>query len=294
MRDRWYNFQKSGVFDVFEKISLASILIFLLTSLAFGYSVEFYTVKNGDTFSGIAEKIGVSAASLMDLNPMIEPDRIYVGQILKYTEPEGIFQTVDKNGSLWNIASEYFTTTGALLRYNPEVKKSDTVFPGERIFIPMSIICSVADKKTGTIWPVFGFITSPYGWRMNPLTNKRDFHPGVDIGASEGTPVFSAINGVVTYSGWMEGYGNLVQVFDGRMLTRYGHLSQIDCYVGEKVSSGELVGRVGSTGWSTGPHLHFEVRIATTPYNPLGYLPYVPWSGEGTHRPTPDEEGIGY
>lgn len=265
----------------------------LAVSLDFAYSFEFYTIKRGDTLSEIAKKVGVSVNSILDLNPTIDPNKIWVGQRFKIVKPDGVFETVNKDQALWYIAAEYFTSVKSILKYN-HLKNPNMIFPGQKLFIPSSIMCETADRKTDVIWPVFGMITSPYGWRINPITHKKEFHAGVDIGAPEGTPIFSAISGMVTYAGWHGGYGKMVQVFNGRMLTRYGHLSRIDCYVGERVTQGEMIGRIGSTGFSTGPHLHFEVRINGTPYNPLGYLPYVRWSGEKSNPPTPYESGMGY
>ncbi len=268
-------------------------LLIVVASIYFGYVLKYYTVKNGETLSEISQKLGVSVNSILDLNVMIEADKIYSGQKILYTKPDGVFETVNKGEALWYIAAEYFTTMNDILKFNG-VKNPNLLFPSEKLFIPLSIMCKTSNKKSGIIWPVFGMVTSPYGWRINPISHKKEFHPGVDIGAPEGTPVFSAISGVVTYAGWFGGYGRMIQIFNGHMLTRYGHLSKIDCYVGERVEQGEIIGRIGSTGWSTGPHLHFEIRINGTAYNPLGYLPYAHWSGEGKRLPTPYQEGMGY
>ncbi len=268
-------------------------IIYVLSIFYMGYTVNYYTIKEGDSLSVIAQKLKVSVNSILDVNLMISANKIYAGEKIMYTKPDGIFQVVNEGQALWYIAAEYFTTIKSILKSN-KIKNPNLLFPGEKLFIPTDIMCETSDKKTGVIWPVFGMITSPYGWRVNPITHRKEFHAGVDIGAPEGTPVFSAISGVVTYAGWYGGYGNMVQIFNGRMLTRYGHLSKIDCYVGEHVKQGMLIGRIGSTGLSTGPHLHFEIRIKGTPYNPLGYLPYAYWSGEGKKLPTPFEEGMGY
>lgn len=268
-------------------------LLLMITSIYLGYTMKYYVVKSGDTLSEISQKLGVSPNSILDLNVMIKADKIYSGQKILYSKPNGVFETVNKGEALWYIAAEYFTTTNDILKFN-KIKDLNFLFPGEKLFIPFSIMCKTSNKKSGIIWPVFGEITSPYGWRINPLFHKKEFHSGVDIGAPEGTPVFSAISGVVTYAGWFGGYGRMIQIFNGHMLTRYGHLSKIDCYVGEHIKQGEIIGRIGSTGWSTGPHLHFEIRINGNAYNPLGYLPYAHWSGEGKRLPTPYQEGMGY
>ncbi len=269
------------------------LIIASITFVASAYTIGYYTVKQADTLSNIAQELKVSIDSLLDVNLVLKADEIYPGQRIEYLHPDGTFQVVNRGEALWYIAAEYFTTIQSIVKNN-ELKNPNLLFPGEKLFIPTSIMCKTSNRKTGVIWPVFGEITSPYGWRINPITHKKEFHAGVDIGAPEGTPVFSAISGVVTYAGWFGGYGNMIQILHGHMLTRYGHLSKIDCYVGERVKQGKLIGRIGSTGMSTGPHLHFEIRIDGTPYNPLGYLPYAKWSGEGEHLPTPYEEGMGY
>lgn len=117
--------------------------------------------------------------------------------------------------------------------------------------------------------PVEGNITSKFGMRRNPITNKYQLHEGIDIGATEGTPVKSAMSGVVTFSGESEGYGNLVIIKNGEKETRYAHLSKLNVQKGDNVNSGDLIGEVGSTGNSTGPHLHFEIRINNQPIDPL-------------------------
>ena len=122
-------------------------------------------------------------------------------------------------------------------------------------------------SASGLIWPVSGPITSPFGWRWGRM------HEGVDIGASTGTPIQAAAPGTVIYSGWMEGYGNLVVIDHGNGLaTAYGHQSSIAAGNGSSVEQGQTIGYVGCTGHCFGPHLHFEVRINGTPVDPLRYL----------------------
>jgi murein DD-endopeptidase MepM/ murein hydrolase activator NlpD len=98
-------------------------------------------------------------------------------------------------------------------------------------------------------------------------------HEGIDLGAAYGTPIHAAADGVVVYCGWMEGYGNLTVIdHGGGIATAYGHQSSISVGCNQRVTQGEVIGAVGSTGHSTGPHLHFEVRVNGTPVDPLGYL----------------------
>jgi murein DD-endopeptidase MepM/ murein hydrolase activator NlpD len=117
------------------------------------------------------------------------------------------------------------------------------------------------------IWPLSGPVTSPFGMRWGTL------HPGIDIGVPTGTPIHAAAVGKVIWCGWMSGYGNLVMIDHGSGLASlYGHQSRIAASCGEQVAAGQLIGYVGSTGFSTGPHLHFEIRLNGSPVDPLGYL----------------------
>jgi murein DD-endopeptidase MepM/ murein hydrolase activator NlpD len=129
-----------------------------------------------------------------------------------------------------------------------------------------------------SIWPVQGTLDSSFGVRRNPFGGSSyESHEGQDIEALTGTPVVASASGTVTIAGVQNGYGNVVYVDHGNGLsTRYGHLSHIDVAVGQSVRQGELVGLVGSTGRSTGPHLHYEVRINNSPVNPRMYLPGAP------------------
>lgn len=123
-------------------------------------------------------------------------------------------------------------------------------------------------------WPVNGEITSPFGWRVHPIWGTQIFHAGLDIGADYGDPVHAADSGTVVYAGWMGGYGNAVMIdHGGGMVTLYGHNSSITVGEGEQVSKGQTIALAGSTGNSTGPHCHFEVRIHGEVVSPLQYLP---------------------
>ena len=127
---------------------------------------------------------------------------------------------------------------------------------------------------TPTVWPVDGTLEGGFGGRRNPFGGSGyEFHSGQDIEAPWGAPVISGASGRVSFVGWQNGYGQLVVVdHGGGLTTRYGHLSHIDVELNQTVSRAQLLGKVGSTGRSTGPHLHYEVRINDQAVNPLPYL----------------------
>jgi murein DD-endopeptidase MepM/ murein hydrolase activator NlpD len=122
-------------------------------------------------------------------------------------------------------------------------------------------------------WPVNGPVTSPFGWRIHPILGYKKFHTGIDIGVGYGVPVRSSAAGTVIYASWMGGYGNVIIVDHGDGLsTLYAHQSSLAVGNGAHVARGQTVGYVGSTGFSTGPHLHYEVRVNGNPVDPMGYL----------------------
>ena len=123
------------------------------------------------------------------------------------------------------------------------------------------------------ISPSYGTITSRFGWRVHPIFGTREFHTGLDIANRYGTPVRAALGGIVRFAGWMAGYGRLVVVdHGGGLQTNYSHLSAMVVSLGERVLKGQILGQIGSTGWSTGPHLFFEVRRNGVPVDPVPLL----------------------
>lgn len=123
------------------------------------------------------------------------------------------------------------------------------------------------------IWPVGGTVTSDFGWRTHPISGKQKFHSGIDIGADYGVPIAAAQSGTVEYAGWISGYGNAVIInHGGGITTLYGHNQSLAVSEGQQVSQGQTIAYCGSTGNSTGPHCHFEVRANGEPVSPYGYL----------------------
>lgn len=127
--------------------------------------------------------------------------------------------------------------------------------------------------STPSIRPVDGWLTSGFGYRESPFTGKRDFHPGLDISNKVGTKVIATANGTVSYAAQKMYFGNLVVIDHGYgKITKYGHLQKILVTSGQRVKRGDVVALLGNTGQSTGPHVHYEVRINNVPTNPLKYI----------------------
>ena len=127
--------------------------------------------------------------------------------------------------------------------------------------------------STPSIWPVKGWLSSKFGYRISPFSGRRTFHEGIDVAARYGTPVRATAKGIVIYAGYKVGYGKLVTIDHGfGYVTRYGHNSKILVKVGDSVEKGQVISKVGNTGKSTGPHVHYEVLVNGVPVNPLKFI----------------------
>lgn len=145
--------------------------------------------------------------------------------------------------------------------------------PGDRIALSWIDDPQFDRTTVPSIWPVRGFITAGFGQRMDPFSGEGAFHAGLDISAPYGSRVETAADGMVFYAGPDQGYGNEILIDHGYGIkTKYGHLSKIYVVVGQQVTRGEVIGAVGMTGKTTGPHLHYEVLVQETPVNPAKYL----------------------
>ncbi len=128
-------------------------------------------------------------------------------------------------------------------------------------------------SSTPSIWPVKGWLTSTFGYRTSPFTGRRELHKGLDIATRSNTPIIAPADGLVVFAGREGGFGNMIVVDHGYgITTRYGHCSSLDVKLGDKVKRGGIIARVGSTGRSTGPHLHYEVAVNGVSINPYRYI----------------------
>lgn len=194
----------------------------------------------------------------------------------------GIIKTIDKeNSNIRKIISQNKAMIDKIQRDKRAYERSERELMRQSDNLTTIISKTTKDSGVkvsgGFLRPVQGRVTSPYGWRIHPIFKSRIFHTGIDIGAPYGTPIKAANAGKVIYSGWYGGYGRVVIIDHGSCTgapttTLYAHMSKQKVTVGQNVTRGQEIGLVGTTGYATGPHLHFEVRINGKPQNPANYI----------------------
>lgn len=239
-----------------------------------------HTLQAGENLSTVAGRYGISLDAMVGANPDISSlDRLPLGIDLLIPPSAGLVVKLEPGESLLDLVAAYGVAPEAVVAAN-DLRSPFDVVPGMLVFLPgvrpseaLARLQMVREEENRYIWPIHGRLTSYYGAR-NLGMGTSSFHRGIDIAAPSGTPVGASRSGTVTYAGWSnQGYGNLVKVrHAGGDETWYGHFSSISVSVGEYVSQGEIVGRVGSTGISTGPHLHFELHVSGRALDPLGTL----------------------
>lgn len=245
-----------------------------------------YVVKDGDTLWSIANAFDLDINSLFGCNKLPDSNVLKVGEMIRVPNQDGIMVTVKSGQTLDKLAKEYGIFTEAIMSAN-EMKEGDKLVQDKEIFLPGAKVTAFVEsngKKTavarstvaasqGFGWPVVGKISSPFGWRRDPVRGGRDFHTGLDIRAPRGRAIVASQSGRVVHSGWMGGYGKTIVIsHSGGITTLYAHCSKLLVKVGTNVKRGQKIAQVGSTGRSTGNHLHFEVRKNGSPMNPLKHL----------------------
>ncbi len=259
-----------------------------------------YRIKEGDTLWDIAASLGLSIDNLMALNPGLNPQRLRPGEMISLSRTEYLI----------NVETVLTRVSTEVIEIPVEERKDPSLYLGERRVLAQGktgkkevtyqvtlrngaevdrkeigeVVLDKPEPKivaTGTrillasrgggrlAWPTAagGSVVSPYGARGDGM------HTGIDIGAGHGSAVVAAESGTVTMAGWYGGYGKCVDISHGEgVVTRYAHLSNINVEVGQSVARGEFIGRVGATGYATGPHLHFEVIVNGRRVNPMNYL----------------------
>ena len=234
-----------------------------------------YTVKKGDTVSGIASRAGLrNFGTLLSVNNIDNARRISAGQVLRVPSSDGLLYTVKKNETLAGIAAAHKVTVTALLDANDLTQESLSV--GQKLFIPGAALSSFELRKAlGElfIYPIHGRLTSPFGYRSDPFTGARSFHSGIDLAAPTGTSVKATLDGKIAETGFNRIFGNYIIITHDRgYQSLYGHLSAVYVKRGQYVTQGTVVGAVGNTGYSTGPHLHLSIYKNGNLINPFSVL----------------------
>jgi len=244
----------------------------ILAALTFSsYSIVEHQIQSNETLYRISIEYNVSISTILDWNPNLSPNNLKIEQVILIPQPEGYIYEVKKGDNLTYIAKLFFTSVSDIVKANN--LDTTTIFVNQKLFIPKSVVGKGFNNERNIIWPVYATISSLYGYRVHPITKEYSFHKGIDLAAPIGTPVFSVEAGKVKFVGENGGYGLMVEIESYNNSYVYGHLSQINVYEGQYVEKGEIIARVGNTGLSTGPHLHFEVKKAYTNYDPLVFLP---------------------
>ena len=195
--------------------------------------------------------------------------------LLKRAEiEENILQVEALMNTEMGKKEQYTNEVTEAQRVSEETKVTLTALSVEKITLEDQIKKEEAVRKSTTfIWPASGRFTSPFGYRIHPISRTRRMHTGIDIANSSGTNIAASQNGKVIFTGYQGSYGKLIVIRHANgMETAYAHLSRISVSVGDTVTQGQSIGKMGSTGGSTGSHLHFEIRKNGTAVNPMNYL----------------------
>lgn len=253
-----------------------------------------YVVQEGDTVTKLARKFHVNPNTIIKNNDRkkLKADRMVPGTRLTILPVDGIAHPVEKGETIAELAKRYKKPMDEIIEVNdldnPHmiVEKQRLIIPNasELRLRPQESLPTAAHTQAGKLrsaarkhgytrtgnrlsWPSAGIVTSNFGWRWFRM------HQGIDVAAPIGTPIRAVKEGRVVASGWMGGYGYAVDVDHGNgLVTRYAHCSELHVRVGQLVSRGQVLAAMGSTGHSTGPHLHFEVHLNGEPVNPRNYF----------------------
>jgi murein DD-endopeptidase MepM/ murein hydrolase activator NlpD len=265
----------AGVLPGTEEISTENSGEAIPLDLAETFTWKTYTVQKGDSVFKIAAAHAISMDAIIASNNLSNARLLREGEHLKIPNMDGIPYAVKKGDSLSGISRSMGVPLEAILDAN-NIQR-DTISAGETIFIPGARMRS-EDLKLALgelfIYPLKGArLTSPFGWRNDPISGVRRHHAAVDLAASTGTPVKAASDGKVSALGFNSTYGKFIVLsHDNNYQTMYAHLNAVSVKQGERVTQGVKIGEVGSTGYSTGPHLHFAMYKNGRAVNPLDFL----------------------
>ncbi len=254
------------------------------------HELVIYRVERGDTPNGIAEKFGIEAPTLLGGNPLIsqESNLLQTGVDLIILPIDGVLHDVQPGDSLESISEQYGIPIETITAYEPNnLKFPYRLYPETQILVPGAVrevfVWTPPSLESVTARSSFGGVapvivgTGTYVYPVGSRNFSQYYwygHPGVDIALPEGTAVVASDTGTVTFAGWnIYGFGNLVVINHGNGFeTLYAHLSSIGVVPGQIVYQGNVIGRTGNTGNSSGPHIHFEVRANGVQDNPCWYI----------------------
>ena len=236
---------------------------------------DIHIVQSGENVSELAVSFGLNQDTIISINKITNTRLMQIGKVLKIPNQDGILHTVRSGDTLSSIAERYKVNEEDIKTANELF--SEKVAAGKDLFIPEAKLDWVTLQEINGdlfIWPLDGRITSSYGYRMDPFNaNRRQFHSGMDISGGMGTPIKAAMSGRVSAVGYDDILGNYVVVsHHSGYRTLYGHMSVIRTRTGASVAMGERIGDVGTTGLSTGPHLHFMVYKNGVTVNPRSLM----------------------
>ncbi len=235
-----------------------------------------YVVRSGDTISEIAMRFGLSTGTILSMNPVDDVRRLLPGTVLSIPNRDGLFHAVGPGESLSRIASTYEVPVYAILDAND--LDTDVLQVGDTLFVPGArmatddYLLAIGELLS---WPVRSFrLTSGFGMRADPITRQWRMHNGIDLANAIGTPVLAARSGRVVHVEPNSGtYGHLIILDHGNGIrTLYAHLDSFSVSAGQWVTTGQMIGRMGNTGRSTGPHVHFSVIRNGRWIDPMGQL----------------------
>jgi murein DD-endopeptidase MepM/ murein hydrolase activator NlpD len=250
-------------------------VLVLITGIALPRAAAFSSVAEEN--ARLKERLDVIDGRMGEVERSLLRLRAYEAQLQSFT-PEGDHGPIEHTtltrpggdmgipAAAWADALADRTETFLSLFSELEPGLNDQLVKAEEL--------SALERALPSVWPAEGEVTSRFGWRRSPFGTRWRFHSGLDIARRRGVPVLSTADGVVSSAGWDGGFGRAVYVDHGLgVSTAYAHLHHLDVSTGDRVIAGQRIGSMGSTGRSTGPHLHFELRFDGVPVDPADYLP---------------------
>lgn len=256
---------------MYLKINKKSFLVAILTIIYLNALSYNYFVKSGDNLTKISAKTGISIQVIIENNKfLLEQKYLQIGQKINIPEENILEYTVKSGDTIYYIAKIFFIKPEEIIKIN-NIKNPNEIFFGQKLKIPFDSIGECFNVKSN--WPIIGNVTSNYGYRIHPIYKVKKFHHGIDIAAPIGTPIFSTADGIVEEIKEDSGYGKhvIIKSYDKRYI--YAHMSEFNVVPGTIVKKGDMIGKVGNTGLSTGPHLHYQINDKyNSSINPLNYL----------------------